>query len=388
MQKLGLIFTALLLCKSAFAEQPPIPPKKSDTLSKYSSRLNQEREAKGALKQKIQTIEDELGTTKQELINISSDIQKNESNLKTLQLRIENLENKKNDISETISNDRNSIAKLMSALIRIRRTPPESFFARNKEPYETAQSISIMRNLLPSIERHAEQLEATLKDLDAVTIDLKSRRKDLITESELLQTRRIKLSTLLSKRKNLYSKIDSDIKKHEVAIQKISLQAKNLEDLVKRIKKQEIELENKRQKENKLKRKKPSIKPSQNARLPISGIIRTSYNATDELGAKSKGLTIEGRTESLVIAPMNGTVSYTGTFKRYGNIVIIEHSDNYHSLIAGLGEITAITGTQIKAGEPVGTLPNSSLNPRPTVYYELRKNGKPVNPTQKFAGLG
>lgn len=385
------LLAATLWCTPVLSETPPVPPRKDQALNKYSNRLTEEQNAKGVLKQKIQTIQEELSLTKQNLIDIASDIQTNESNLKNLQKRIENLETKKNGISEKIQNDEESMSKLISTLIRLRRTPPEALFAKKQEPYKTAQTISIMRNILPSIESHAEKLDAALHDLDKVSQNLKKQRTQLMNESDELQERHIKLSELLSKRKNLHSKINHDIKMREITIQKISLKAKNLEELVARIKKEEKELEKKRllqQKTAKRRTRSPAVPSFSDAKLPISGIIRTAYNTTDDYGAKSKGLTIEGRTESLVIAPMDGRISYTGTFKRYGNLVIIEHDGGYHSLIAGLGTISAIVGTNIKSGEPIGLLPNSSLNPRPTVYYELRRNGKPINPAKKFAQLG
>lgn len=391
MRCLLLVIVTTLWVSPVLAEAPPVPARKGDALNKYTNRINQEKEAKGALKQKIQTVQQDLSSTKEQLISIATDIQSNETNLKTLQRRIKNLEKKKNELSDQVLSDRKSIARLITTLQRLRRTPPESLFARNQEPFKTAQSISVMRNIIPSIERHAEKLDATLKDLNYVTTDLKQERAELMYESQTLQERRVRLSKLLDKRKDLHAKIDHDIRMREMTIQKISLQAKNLEDLVTRIKKEEKQLEKKRRQTAKLAKKKapaPIISNARDARLPISGIIRTAYNNTDDLGAKSKGLTIEGRSESLVVAPMNGKISYSGTFKRYGNLVIIEHAGGYHSLIAGLGVINVVVGAHVKSGEPIGSLPNSSLNPRPTVYYELRRNGKPVNPAQKFAQLG
>ncbi len=85
---------------------------------------------------------------------------------------------------------------------------------------------------------------------------------------------------------------------------------------------------------------------------------------------------------------MGGKIQFTGAFKRYGNIVIIEHNDGYHSLVAGLDQIHSSVGDIVKSGEPIGILPDSSLIPRPTLYYELRRNGKPVDPSTKFADLG
>ncbi len=391
MKRLIILIAALMLCSfPAASETLPIPARKDDAINKYSKRLDQETKAQGALNQKIKSVKKDLSSTKEQLIQIAEDINNNETDLKALQQRIKHLEDKKTTLSQNVQNDKKSIARLVTVLQRIKRTPPEAMFAQNQKPYETAQSISIMRGIIPSINRHAEKLSATLNNLNDVTDDLKEKRTTLMVQSEDLQVRRIKLSNLLDKRKTLHAQIDKDIKIREITIQKISLQAKSLAELVTRIKKEE-QLEEKRRKAahlNKLKQKPIITKDEGNARLPVSGIIRTGYNKTDHLGAKSKGLTIEGRSNSLVIAPLNGKVQYTGAFKRYGNLVIIEHANGYHSLIAGMSIINVNVGANVKTGEPIGSLPNSSLNPRPTVYYELRRNGKPVNPARKFAQLG
>lgn len=390
MKRIILITALLLYSLPAASETPPVPARKDDAINKYSKRLDQETKAKGALNQKIKSVKKDLSSTKEQLIKIAEDINTNETELKALQQRIKNLEEKKDTLNQNVQNDKKSIARLITVLQRIKRTPPEAMFAKNQSPYKTAQSISIMRNIIPSINKHAEKLNATLNDLNDVTDNLKEERTALMAQSEELQVRRKKLSILLSKRKTLHAQIDQDIKIREITIQKISLQAKSLEELVTRIKKEE-QLEEKRRKAAHLSKPKPKpviTKDEGDARLPISGIIRTGYNKTDDLGAKSKGLTIEGRANSLVIAPLNGKIQYTGTFKRYGNLVIIEHANGYHSLIAGMSIINVNVGANVKTGEPIGSLPNSSLNPRPTVYYELRRNGKPVNPARKFAQLG
>ncbi len=129
----------------------------------------------------------------------------------------------------------------------------------------------------------------------------------------------------------------------------------------------------------------PSIGKTQ---LPVSGTLTEAYGVANGIGAVSRGITIETRPSSLVTAPMGGVVRFTGTFKNYGNMVIIEHQAGYHSLVAGLHQINTIEGNHVKAGEPIGQLPlTSSRGGPPALYYELRYKGQPVDPAQKFAGL-
>ncbi|PCI99067.1 MAG: hypothetical protein COB14_06935 [Alphaproteobacteria bacterium] len=386
-----LLFIASLPVK---AGTPPIPKNKKEALHSFEKRLAQENKNKDILKKQSRHIHNDLASTKNKLIKTAATIQQNEDDLKNFEQRIANLEVKKSILEDELKADRSSIAKLILALERIRRTPPEAMLARPDTPYKTAQSAMLMGSIIPSVNRHAEKLGKNLETLSRVTNDLELEKTSLLETSGNLKIQHAKLSTLIEKRTKLFAKTNSDIVARELSIQQISLQAQNLEDLVKRIKENERKEKERQAKEQKkakyITRSKPNHKiiDSGTSRLPISGIIRVGYKQTDHLGAKSKGITIEGRTGALVITPMNGTVQFTGAFKRYGNIVIIEHANGFHSLIAGLDKINSVIGDHVKSGEPIGILPNSSLIPRPTLYYELRKNGKAVNPAIKFPSLG
>ena len=116
-------------------------------------------------------------------------------------------------------------------------------------------------------------------------------------------------------------------------------------------------------------------------------MIKTRYNEEDDFGAKSKGVSIEGYGGALIVAPMGGVIRFAGYFKNYGNMLIIEHKNGYHSLVAGLENIDTVVGQAVNAGEPLGVLHKSSSGQKPVLYYELRQNGKPVNPTKKFGDL-
>ena len=382
----------MIILPSTFsAAETPVPAKKKDALNHYKSQISKENQAKDNLQKKIKTVQADLATTKNKLIRIATEIQNNENAIIKLETRISKLENNKNELDEKVKTDKRSIAQLISSLQKMRRTPPEALIAQDRPVYEIAQSAIIMRNIIPAINRHAKKLQNTYETLDKVTRDLRDEQKDLIAQSKKLIQNQKQLSGLVKKRQTLHAKIDQDIKIREIAIQKISLQAENLEELVEKIKKEE-RLEEERRKTAFIIRPTP-LTPKQSlqsskAVLPISGVIRTSYNQTDQRGANSKGITIEGRNASIVLAPMDGKIQFIGPFKRYGNIVIIEHSQTYHSLIAGLDTIHITVGAQVKSGEPIGSLPDSSLNPRPKLYYELRKNGKAVNPAIKFSDLG
>ena len=115
---------------------------------------------------------------------------------------------------------------------------------------------------------------------------------------------------------------------------------------------------------------------------PVSGQLVTSYGQATSNGVTSKGITYKTRANAQVIAPHDGTVVFSGPFKGYGNIIIVEHGEGYISLLAGLGNIDCELGQNILSGEPIGTMPMSN---NAKLYVEIRKDRQPINPAPWFA---
>ncbi|MCK5374646.1 MAG: peptidoglycan DD-metalloendopeptidase family protein [Alphaproteobacteria bacterium] len=360
-------------------------------LKTVKDQLSSEESENKKLKQHVEKIEAELSNIKKRLMKIGRNMRENEEKLKSTQQRIEKLEARKKELIKTLESERISIVKLILMLERIRKTPPEVMIARPNTPYHTAQSALLMENIIPSVKRDVQRLKNNIETLEQLGVDLKLEYNQLENETEKWITKRKKLMVFVKKKEKLYASLDNDIKAYELSINVISLRARDLEDLIEQINAEE-QKEIERQKQAKIFRRKPytsfSGNDSGSARLPVSGIIRKAFHDKDEYGGKNNGLVIEGRSGGLVIAPMGGKVQFVGSFKRFSNIVIIEHPEGYHSLIAGLDEINTVIGDIVKSGEPIGLLPDSALIPRPKLYYELRKNGSPVNPSVKFSELG
>ena len=86
-----------------------------------------------------------------------------------------------------------------------------------------------------------------------------------------------------------------------------------------------------------------------------------------------------GRSKAQVISPYAGRVEFSGAFKNYDNVVILNVGDGYFILLTGLGETYVETNENIKTGEPIGLLPFKAKGTA-DLYIEFRKNGKTINP--------
>ncbi|WP_052584222.1 murein hydrolase activator EnvC family protein [Azospirillum baldaniorum] len=121
--------------------------------------------------------------------------------------------------------------------------------------------------------------------------------------------------------------------------------------------------------------------PPAGERLPVGGRVTVRYGEADRYGATSRGVTIQARAGSTVVSPQAGTIVFAGPFRGYGQILIVEHSHGYHSLIAGFGRIDTAVGRRVATGEPIGLMPADGS---PDLYFELRRHGQPINPQRGF----
>jgi septal ring factor EnvC (AmiA/AmiB activator) len=112
--------------------------------------------------------------------------------------------------------------------------------------------------------------------------------------------------------------------------------------------------------------------------MPVAGRLKLRYGESDEFGAVSKGIVVLAPAGGRVVAPFDGRIEFAGPFRGYGQILIIEHGDGYHSLLAGLERIDGVVGQWLVSGEPVGIMPTGDREA--ALYLELRRHSQPINP--------
>jgi septal ring factor EnvC (AmiA/AmiB activator) len=97
------------------------------------------------------------------------------------------------------------------------------------------------------------------------------------------------------------------------------------------------------------------------------------------LAAQRPGIEIQAAEGTSVQAVHEGTVAYAGSFEGFGNLVIIDHGGQSFSLYGHLLEIAVGRGVHVQERQPLGTVGVSPTG-EPSLYFELRVNGRPVDP--------
>ena len=113
-------------------------------------------------------------------------------------------------------------------------------------------------------------------------------------------------------------------------------------------------------------------------RWPAAGPVVVTYVAGDQT---RQGIDIAGKAGDPVRAAADGTVVYSGNgLIGYGELIIVKHSPAFLSAYGHNRKRLVKEGDRVTAGQEIAEMGSSSAN-RDSLHFEIRKNGKPANPT-------
>ena len=117
---------------------------------------------------------------------------------------------------------------------------------------------------------------------------------------------------------------------------------------------------------------------------PVAGRMLTPFGqrgASVSRAPAETGIQFAAEEGSSVRAVHDGTVAFSGPFTGYGNLVIVDHGAQTFSLYGQLGAPQVERGAKVERGHVVGTT-GRILAGIPGVYFEMRVDGKPVDPLE------
>lgn len=114
---------------------------------------------------------------------------------------------------------------------------------------------------------------------------------------------------------------------------------------------------------------------------PVSGSLLAAFGGRLPDGRRSDGVLIAAAAGTAVKAVADGTVVFADWMTGYGNILIIDHGNGYMSLYAHNDSLLRAAGDAVRRGEALAAVGSSGGQERPALYFELRRNGTPVNPS-------
>jgi murein hydrolase activator len=122
--------------------------------------------------------------------------------------------------------------------------------------------------------------------------------------------------------------------------------------------------------------------------LPLKGRILNKFGRKRVKEYESyivyNGINVRAKKGTPVKAVFDGKVLYTGELEGYGNLVIVGHGKEYHSLYGHLDSIKVAANKVVRTGDVIAHSGDSGSLEGETLYFELRRNGKPIEPIRWF----
>ncbi|HET7363832.1 MAG TPA: peptidoglycan DD-metalloendopeptidase family protein [Burkholderiales bacterium] len=116
-------------------------------------------------------------------------------------------------------------------------------------------------------------------------------------------------------------------------------------------------------------------------RLPVRGELTGRYGAPrGASGIEAKGVFIRAPQGAPVRAVAGGQVVYADWMRGFGNLMIVDHGENYLSIYANADSLLKQVGDVVRPGEPLATAGASGGNEETGLYFELRHLGRAFDP--------
>ena len=376
----------------------------------------------------------ELAKMNKQLVEAAKRIQKDEDGITKTESELKLLQEKVRVSEEEFNRKYQNLAQMLAAIQDLALHTTDSLILQPLTPVEIIQSAILMRDSVPYLHESSSKIRKDLEALHAQKEAAQKKLMELSDKTQNLKKEQVSIKKLAEQKNELREKLEGQKNQAREDALKLASEASDLKDLMekalkeadlKRRKEDEVkraarerELEVQRKlEEEQLKRIREHraygfenqdtvtdddsdtqgvdnagydvIQSSTSKALPktlsaakqfvrpVRGDIVTNYGQELSKGVASKGIVIKTRPQAQVVAPYDGTVVFSGPFKGYGQLIIIEHGADIVSLVAGMSSVDTQNGQMVLAGEPVGLMPDTA---EAKLYMEIRKDKKTINP--------
>ncbi|NDD03507.1 MAG: hypothetical protein EB078_01255, partial [Proteobacteria bacterium] len=248
------------------------------------------------------------------------------------------------------------------------------FFGQNLS--QLAGRMRVLYHTLRSHTQITKQFEARAQKLAESEIKLKEAKQKLSSLFDELQEQQVLLSTLLQHKKALITQISQKQSSYQLAVKeykRISTQVSKLFSSLPSAQPQTTPAE-----------ASQVILPHGNLPLPVEGKIVQGFGKSvhEKFGTVTyyKGIEIEADFNAPVTSILKGNVEFTGWLRGLGNVMILHHGGGLFTLNAHLFKFNKAVGDQVEQSEVIGYVGDTGNSDKPSLYFELRSNGKAVDP--------
>ena len=354
------------------------------------------------------------------LIETTNHVRAAETQVTAVEKRLDLLTGSQEAIKESLVSRRALIGEVLAALQRMGRKPLPAMLVSPDDMLLAIRTSMLLGAVVPELRNATEALASDLAELTRLRGAVAQERDTLAQQVEALGSERERLAALIAARQTAEVAAEGSLDQERQHAADLARQATNLKDLVSRLENEVASArraaeaaraaDEARQKAAEADadavRAKVAAGPTRDpARLapavafaeekgrlmlPAAGTVIRNFGSSDSYGGQEHGMSIATRQRSVVSSPADGWISFSGPYRSYGQLLIINGGDGYYIVLAGLDGISVAPGQFVLAGEPVGSMGDGSVKTaasialgaaEPILYVEFRKDGTAIDPS-------
>lgn len=344
---------------------------------------------RGAASRELRQVDEKVGAS-------ARDLHDTEARLAQLQAALVELRRKRDALQATLASQRAQLAQLLRAAYAVGDNAPLKLMLSQDSVAEANRILGWHGYLQRARARKIADLGTQLAELQQVEREIGERQASLDEAHAKQQAQLAQLERDRQARAKAVARLDQRYQDRSAREKALGQDAKALKQLLARLRAAAAKAEAERRAAAARARAqaaaggKPAPPPIAVAKTapiqvgglgwPLSGALLAGYGGTLPDGNKSTGVLIGAPAGTPVRAVADGTVVFSEWMTGYGMILIIDHGNGYMSLYAHNDALLKNPGDRVKRGDPVASVGKSGGQDRPNLYFELRRDGQPVDP--------
>lgn len=370
-------------------------PKREDTLQseqkklqQTQKRLKEEREKAAEARARETSLLAELEQIERRLAEKQAEVARLDKRIRRVQADIAALRSEIGKLVGQRSGQEEALARRLRAMYRVHAQGGAlPVILSGDDPVTRATAVRHLTSLAALDARVIQEYRVTSEKLADRKGREEARQRELAGLFADAQREQAEVDLEAAKRRTLLAKVRDERAYHERMVGELTEASRRLEAFIR-------ELQAKQRKLAKVPPPRGGVEPpgvgfgTLRGRLPwpTQGRIVTAFGAQvhPRFGTRTfrNGVDIEAAEGKDVAAVYAGHVIYTGWFKGYGNLIILDHGHEYYTLYAHIAEIEAKEGDDVRQGQRIGTVGDTGSLAGPRLYFEVRYQGKPQDPVE------
>jgi septal ring factor EnvC (AmiA/AmiB activator) len=357
-------------------------------LQQTQKQLKEERERAAAARARETSLLAELEEIERRLAAKKGDVARLDARIKKAQSDVQMFRGEISKLEKQRAGQTNALAGRLRVMYRVHlQGGALPVILSGEDPATRAVAVRHLASLAALDARLIQEYRVTSDRLADRKVREESQQQELSGLHEDAKREQAEVDREVAKRRVILAKVRDERAYHERMVGELTEASHRLEAFIR-------ELQAKQRKLAKIPPPKGGIEApavgfgALKGRLPwpTEGRIVTGYGAQvhPRFGTRTfrNGVDIEAAVGREVLAVHAGHVIYTGWFKGYGNLIIVDHGNEYYTLYAHIADIEAKEGEDVRQGQRIGTVGDTGSLAGPRLYFEVRYQGRPQDPEQ------